>query len=197
MVNVVYPNVYHKFLEVVNLINLNLGFTLSFSCVVETDFYQQLLLATIVPILVLAALTVTYAISRQRNGHSPEGLRDAKHKHLSIALFIMFIVYSSVSYTIFQTFVCETLDDSVSYLKADYSLVCDTDAHTAYEAYAALMILVYPIGIPAAFAWWLGSHRHQLVKVKPGAENLESLKPMASLWAAYKPHRYYYEVSES
>lgn len=187
-----------------NLVNLNLGTILSTSCFLETNFYSRLIFATIAPLGVLGALTVTYAVSRSRNRDCPAGMQAAKHKHLSIALFIMLVVYSSVSFSIFQTFVCETLDNGVEYLRADYSLTCTTDMHTAMKAYAGLMICVYPIGIPAVFAWWLHSNRNDLVKVKignfgnvgDGADTLEHLQPMRDLWAPYKPRRYYFEVVE-
>ena len=197
MVTVEYPAVYENFLAVLNLINLNLGFILSFSCVVETDFYTHLVLATIAPLAMLMVLAITRFIAIKRNGHSLEALRAVENKHISIALFLLFLVYSSVSYTIFQTFVCDTLDDGVSYLRADYSLVCSTSAHTAFKVYAGFMLLVYPIGIPAAFAWWLASNRHHLMRVDPnGGPQLNAIEPMRALWAPYKPKRYYYEVIE-
>ncbi|CAM9477686.1 unnamed protein product [Ectocarpus fasciculatus] len=203
VVNVVYPAVYEKFLSILNLVNFNFGFILSASCFVDTNFYGRLLFATIGPLVVLGALAVTYAVSRSRNRHSPAGIQTAKHKHLSIALFIMFVVYSSVSFNIFQTFVCETLDDGVDYLRADYSLVCSTDTHTAMKVYAGLMIFVYPLGIPAVFTLWLVSNRHDLVKVDANdgsstatAKSLSNLQPMRDLWAPYKPRKYYFEVVE-
>lgn len=60
------------------------------------------------------------------------------------------------------------------------------------------MIFVYPIGIPAVFAWWLVSNRRDLVKVGSGDNNPGSneLQPMRDLWEPYKPSRYYYEVVE-
>lgn len=204
MVNVVYPDVYERFLSVLNLVNFNLGIILSVSCVVDTNFYSRLIFATLAPLVVLGALAATHVISRSRNRHSPEGMQAAKHKHLSIALFIMLVVYSSVSFIIFQTFACETLDDGVRYLRTDYDLTCSADVHTVMQVYAGLMILVYPIGIPAAFAWWLRCNRHDLVKVEVGApgvfsgevSTLDHLQPMRGLWAPYKPRRYYFEVVE-
>ncbi|CAN0093601.1 unnamed protein product, partial [Hapterophycus canaliculatus] len=200
VVNVVYPDVYESFLSVLNLVNVDLGFILSVACVVNTNFYGRLFFVTISPLFVFGALAATYAVSRSRNRHSPSGMQAAKSKHLSIALFIMFVVYSSVSFNIFQTFVCETLDDGVEYLRADYSLTCSTGVHTAMMVYAGLMILVYPVGIPAVYAWWLLSNRHDLVKVgAPGARlvgALDHLQPMRDLWAPYKPRRFYFEVLE-
>lgn len=202
VVSVVYPEVYERFLSALNVLNLNLGLILSVSCILDTNFYGRLVFATVGPLVVLGFLAATYALSRSRNRHSSVGMQAAKHKHLSIALFFLFVIYSSVSFNIFQTFVCETLDNEVTYLRADYSLTCSTDLHTAMEIYAGLMILVYPVGIPAAFSWWLFSNRHDLVQVgdvgksSDGARALDHLQPMRSLWAPYKPNRYYYEVVE-
>lgn len=124
----VYPDVYERFLSVLNVMNLNLGFILFVSCIVDTNFYGRLFFATIGPLVVFGALAVTYAVSRSRNRHSPAGLQTAKSKHLSLALFIMYVLYSSVSFNIFQTFVCETLDNKQDYLRADNSLTCYTGA---------------------------------------------------------------------
>ncbi|CAM9404595.1 unnamed protein product, partial [Ectocarpus sp. 12 AP-2014] len=165
VVNVVYPNIYESFLAVLNVVNFDLGFLLSVSCIVDINFYGRLFFTTIGPLVVFGALTATYAVSRSRNQHSPAGMQAAKSEHLSIALFISFVIYSSVSFNIFQTFACETLDDGLTYLRADYSLTCSTGVHTAMMVYAGLMILVYPVGIPAVYSWWLLSNRHDLVEV--------------------------------
>eukprot|EP00903_Cladosiphon_okamuranus_P015456 g14274.t1 len=114
---------------------------------------------------------LTYTVASSRNSHSPDGLRAATGKHLSLALFVMFIVYSSVSYIVFQTYVCETLDDGITYLRADYSLTCTTSVHTAWEVYAGIMIIVYPVGIPVVFAWWLVPNRHAIAKASAGRDD--------------------------
>eukprot|EP00903_Cladosiphon_okamuranus_P016944 g15619.t1 len=195
--DVMYPDVYEDFLSLLNLVNFDLGLIPTISCVVNIDFYARLLFATMAPLAVLAVLALTHTVARSRNRHSPAALKAVKGKHLSVALFVMFIVYSSVSFTVFQTFGCETLDDGVKYLRADYSLTCSTSAHTAWRAYAGLMIFVYPVGIPAIFAWWLISNRRDLQRVGVGDSSIsERLEPMRDLWEPYKPRRYYYEVVE-
>lgn len=197
MVDVEYPEIYERFLAALNLINFNLGLFLSFLCVVETNFYGRLVLSTVVPLAVLGGLAATHAISKRNNRHSQVGMREATDKHLSIAMFIVFAVYSSVSFTVFQTFMCETLDDDVEYFRADYSLTCSTSTHTIMEVYAGLMVLVYPIGIPAVFAWWRTSNRQDLVKDRSsGTTTPENLRPMKDLLEPYKPRRYYYELVE-
>ncbi|CAN0538822.1 unnamed protein product, partial [Ectocarpus sp. 12 AP-2014] len=44
-----YPGAYQDFLSVVDVVNLDLGFILSFACVYDTNFYDRLLMATIGP----------------------------------------------------------------------------------------------------------------------------------------------------
>ena len=56
------------------------------------------------------------------------------------------------------------------------------------------MVCVYPVGIPAVFAWLLARRRHDLVK--PDREAMTHLQPLKGLWGAYRPSRYYYEVVE-
>ena len=160
VVNVEYPTAYKKFLAALSVVNLNLGYILSLSCVVETNFYARLILVTIAPVAVLGALAITYRVAVLRNGHSDKTI--ARNKHLSVGLFLLFVVYSSVSYTIFQTFVCDSLDSGVAYLRADYDLVCGTRTHVGFMTYAGFMVLVYPVGIPAVFAWALFKNRDSI-----------------------------------
>ena len=199
MVSVQYPPAYKKFLAVLDVVNLNLGSILSLSCVVETNFYARLSLVTIAPLAVLGVLATTYRVAMLRNGHSVHAKRRAKNKHLSLGLFLLFIVYSSVSHTIFQTFACDSFDSGVSYLRADFDLVCWTRAHVALTAYAALMIIVYPVGIPAVFAWALYINRDG-IKGVAGTTDISRVSPeleaIKDLWAPYKRSRYYYEVIE-
>ena len=171
-----------------------MAFMLSYSCLMTTDFYDRLLVATIGPVLVIVALTGTCSIATKRNKSSELAIRTVRHKHISAALFVVFFIYSSVSFTIFQTFACDTLDDEVPYLRADYSLTCGTNRHRVFTVYAIGMVLVYPVGIPAVFSWWLGRNRQDLRK--PDRNGVAHLEACNSLWAAYKPSRYYYEVIE-
>ncbi|CAN0538565.1 unnamed protein product, partial [Laminaria digitata] len=80
----------------------------------------------------------------------------------SASLLLAFWVYSSFSYTIFQTFLCDDLDDGKAYLRADYSLECSATRHSAFKTYSLFMACVYPVGIPAVFAWCLARNRRDL-----------------------------------
>ena len=167
---------------------------LSYSCIAETNFYHKLLLTTMMPFVLFAMLGVSYAFAKKRNGTSEAAIRAVQNKHRSVALFVTFFVYSPVSFKVFQTFVYDSLDDGVDYLRADYSLSCSSAKHSRYVAYASVMVLVYPIGIPAAYTLWLARHRHDLTE--PGRETVARLQSLSGLWAPYRPSHFYYEVVE-
>ena len=190
----VYPEEYATFIDKLSFINLDIGVMVSHSCLVSTDFYDNLLLNTISPLVVFMALAGTYSVAKRRNITSEAAMREVKHKHLSAGLFVGFLVYSAVSFTIFQTFVCETLDDDVPYLRADYTITCDTDTYAKYRAYAVLMVCVYPVGLPAILSWWLIRNRADLKTSK--RTEMAHLEPFSGIWTPYKPSRYYYEVVE-
>jgi hypothetical protein len=161
--------------------NLNLGWLLTLGCLTNVDFYQKLLLTTLGPFVVALALAATYAAVRQKNKVQAvitytskrivvpartSKLEKAVVKHYLVFLAMTFLIYSTVSTTVFQTFACDTIDDlastKTSYLLADYSIQCYTSKHKLYKVYAGFMLFIYPFGIPALYAWLLWSNRHKL-----------------------------------
>ena len=141
--NVQYPHEYQRFLNGVKLLDIDLGWMLSASCVVDIDFHDRLLFATIGPIVVILLLAMTYYIAARRNRHSEGAVQNVQHKHLSAVLLLTFFVYSDVSSILFQTFACEHLEDGKIYLRADYRIECDSAKHKKLQAYAAIMIIMY------------------------------------------------------
>lgn len=142
MANVTYPGVYGRFLDAVSaIVNLDVGMVLSAGCIVNTDFHDRLLVSTLGPLIALGLLGVTYFVALRRNSHSRDALQTVLRKHFSVALLITFLVYSSVSSTLFRMFACETLDDEVMYLRADYSIECDSRKHEALKVSRALSIV--------------------------------------------------------
>ena len=51
---------------------------------------------------------------------------------------------ASTSSTVLRTFQCFDLDDGSRYLRADFSIDCDSTAHQLHELYAYVMVLLYP-----------------------------------------------------
>jgi hypothetical protein len=215
------PNIYRKFLSWTDMFNLNLGWLLSLGCLTKINFYQKLLITTLGPFAVAAALATTYATVRRRNkvqavdAHISQRaivrartmrLERALTKHHLVFLAMTFLLYSTVSTTVFQIFACDTIDDSAShktgYLRADYSIQCGTAKHTLYSVYAGFMVIIYPLGIPALYAWLLWRNRHKLSSQAESSVHMfsrhtdDTLRSTRFLWKSYTPNMYYWEVIE-
>jgi hypothetical protein len=217
------PNIYRKFLSWTDVFNLNLGWLLSLGCLIQINFYQKLLITTPGPFVAAAALMCTHTAVRYKNQvqaiteYSSQQvaaptrtsrLEKALAKHYLVFLAMTFLIYSTVSTTVFQTFACDRIDEDINtavttrYLRADYSIQCDTHEHNMYKAYAAVMIIIYPLGIPALYTWLLWSNKHKLGSKNDASVRMlnrhrdVSLRPTRFLWKTYTPQMYYWEVIE-
>lgn len=192
--NATYPGVYQTFLDGVKALNFDLSRILSAGCFVDVDFHERLLASTIAPLVGMAILGVTYAVATRRNRGSKHALSNVRQKHLSMVLLLTFVVYSSVSSTLFQTFGSDRVDEGTIYLRADYRIHFNDPKHGLFKVYAGVMIVLYTVGIPLFYATLLNKNREALVKV--GRESNPRLKSTTDLWKPYKPHRFYYELVE-
>ena len=193
--SVTYPDVYNAFLKYVNVVNLNLGWMLSAGCLVDTDFYDNLVVATIVPLVIFGVLAASHKVASRRNCDRQTRVR-INNRHASAVFWVSFLVYASVSAAVFQTFACVDFDNGLSYLRADHSIQCYSTKHTLFRVYAGVMGVVYPFGIPFCYAIVLYRGRTAL-KDTVARETITPDDGVArDLWVAYKPEVYFYEVVE-
>lgn len=190
----VYPVVYEKLAPVFHLVNFDIGFILSSSCILNLNFYDRLMFATIGPIGVISMMGATYAVAARQRCISPDMLAVMGHRLIAAGVFVVLFVYSSATFTIFQTFVCDEIGTGNTYLRADYSISCLTRKHRVYTWYALVMIAIFPLGVPAFFAWWLVRNQRDLKTAN--RESVPHVQPFKRIWIAYKPSRYFSEVLE-
>jgi hypothetical protein len=200
------PALYMKFLRWLSVINLDMKWLLSAGCIVSLDFYGKLLTTTLLPICVIAVLGLihlrvrykhqTYRYTTTAALHE-ELLNNAIAKHSRALLAFTFLIFSPVSTVVFQTFACDYLEGANnSWLRADYSISCESDRYKAYRVYGVFMILLYPLGIPALYIYMLWRHRVNLRKTDNKREIDVSLHTTSFLWSPYTPNTYWWEVVE-
>lgn len=192
--NVTYPGVYQSFLDGVKLLNFDLSRIMSAACLVDVDFHERLLMSTLSPLAGMAVLGATYAVATRRNRFSVGALSNVRQKHLSMVLLLTFVVYSSVSSTLFQAFGPDEVDEGVVYLRADYRIDFNSSKHQSFKIYAGFMLVLYTLGTPVFYATLLFKNREALVEA--GRESNPRLKSTTDLWKAYKPRRFFYELVE-
>ena len=106
---------------------------------------------------------------------------------------LLFLVYLSASSALFRLFACDALDDGKTYLRENYRIICTDTKHRDLQVYAAIMIFMYPVGIPLLHAVLLYRHREVLSAAK---SSTLTEKPTAGRWEPYQPQYVYYEVVE-
>lgn len=195
--NVTYPEEYARFLDAIDFINFDIGWMVSTGCLwPDFGFHHLLLVSTLGPLGILALFGVTYFAAKRKMARIAAGDGTAKvcNAHMSAVLLLTFLIYSSVSSTVFRTFACEHLDDGKQYLRADYRIICTDGKHHAFQVYAGIMILLFPVGIPLLYGVLLCRLRHVLRT--GGSSRLEhsSARATAHLWTPYRPEYFYYEV---
>ena len=151
------PANYTTFLAITQTASLNFGTIFSPRCFdPDSNFYDELVVQTIVPILVGILILIIFILSSIIN---PLIHAKAKSDFISRIFLSCFIFFPSASTAVFQMFNCDdNFESGSSYLKADYRLECDGDEYAGYLGYTIFMIFVYPIGIPFFYLFCLWFH---------------------------------------
>ena len=191
-----YPEVYDVFLGYVDTVNLDLGWMLSTGCFIKTNFYVDLLVSTIGPLIVTFLVVVSYHVnSRRCPVDNDEARIRLRNRHGSVIFWVSFLLYTTVSSSIFQCFACDNLDNGKSYLRADHRIECYTREHTFFMVYAGIMSIVYPFGIPFFYGLVLCRNRATL-RNTASREAAVDVAVFKDLWRQYRPEVYFYEVVE-
>ncbi|KAJ8599581.1 hypothetical protein CTAYLR_004684, partial [Chrysophaeum taylorii] len=155
---VYYPRIPSVSFAILNNLSFNFANVASSVCLVTTNYYGHLLLMTLGPLGALAAgAAYTYILHR-----------DGFDVYCTYALWGSYLVYTSSATTILRTFNCDSDFDTnrerntVSFLRSDYSVSCNTQTHTIYVIYAWVMVFLIIVGCPAAYFFALFHVRRDL-----------------------------------
>jgi hypothetical protein len=152
-----YPESFVVFVERMAFLNLDFIDVMRVGCVARVDFYGKLFAVTLVPLFVSALM---YAAVRYVRHALVDKAQAVSNMCTKAFMLLTFIIFPSVSTTVLRAFPCHDFDDDSSLLKADYSIDCNAQDRHGYVFYAALMTIIYPIGIPVLCAVLLWKQRH-------------------------------------
>jgi hypothetical protein len=172
--NVQFPSRFKRFLNVLNIANLNLVGMMPMDCAGDYTFIDRLILTTTVPIGLTVLIFLVYQLDvcvemiilhlKHRNTAARIEMRTnrLKDKYITYFFFLTYLVLPSVSTTIFQMFLCTNVDpgredhDASDYfLSADMSISCTSGYYYRGLAYALVMMVIYVIGIPSLYLYLL------------------------------------------
>lgn len=170
-------------------------------CALDHNHYHVLVFETLMPpvlMLILAGLCI-WASHCTRTKSQRTRLYE---EFMWSGFLLLFLVYPSVSQTIFETFRCETfnvtdLGHPSIVLRSDFRTDCSASPErTWWVVYAVAMILAYPIGVVALYAVNLRRYRKLVTKREKGAVELKRLTRISFLIYPYKPNIYWFETYE-
>jgi hypothetical protein len=79
----------------------------------------------------------------------------------NVLLFLLFLVYPSISSTVILMLRCRTVD-ARSYLLVDFALDCSTDQYAFYRNVAVLCVMLFPVGIVVFFLFILHTNKKSM-----------------------------------
>jgi hypothetical protein len=106
------------------------------------------------------------------------------------ALLLTYLIYPYSCQLIFSTFQCKVVD-SVRYLEEDFAVDCDGPLHTQAKNWAALMIVLFPVGLPTLYFLMLAPHANHIT-----VGDTEHIRYLEFFFHEYDPDYYYWEVVE-
>ena len=124
-------------------VNVDIFTFLEVGCIMGNSYYKTLVFTTLMPIAVAVSIfVIAYLNTRMGPDDSKKAIWDT-----AIAVFLgwTFVIFSTVSTCIFQTFLCKQYgDDPIRYLVMDPTINCDSPEHAWWKRYALIMVGLYP-----------------------------------------------------
>ena len=115
-------------------------------------------------------------------------IRDAATGQLFLVIFVL---YPSFTNKIFEGFSCRSIGDDAAVLYIDYSLDCDSGTYTVLYISLLLLMVLWPIGVPAVLFWQMRGSKDLIL-----AEDPDALQKFDFVLGDYKITHWYWEVVE-
>lgn len=131
------------------------------------------------------------------------GIRLLKAECISAAGLLFFFLYPSICVTCVQVLAeCHTMChdseglDCKTYLRADYSLRCDTDEHGLYKIAAGIYFAIVGIMCPVALTMYIRTHREEFLSDDPTNTPSAMALGLGFFYRPFKDKKIHWEVVE-
>jgi hypothetical protein len=188
-----YPTSYIQFLSVFEALNINVVEIFQLGCVPSWDFHASVIFVCMLPLCIgmlfaAGAMSVSHCVPNRKR-------RTKLYGHIVYwFLMLLYCVYPSLTYFVFQVFQCETFDNGSKLLRADYSIDCDADVHSNYVVFAGCMIVLYPLGVPLLYLATLWQHKKEVSDAQLRESTYAKSKHLAFFYADYRAEFWWWEI---
>ena len=188
-----WPSVLTSIWDAVGVVaNIDIFEGLNMDCLLSGfNFYSNFVVTVLYPLVFqLAIALVTWYRVDQTSDVDERKIKMTQG--WKISLFLLFLIYPSVSATVLQMWHCRDIDGT-EYLTADYRITCWEGDHLTYAMIAAIAFVVYPLGIPVFFLYELIANRDALYD-EEHQDHADVTAKISFLFRAYKEDAFYWEV---
>jgi Leucine-rich repeat (LRR) protein len=218
-----WPSGVRELFGLLAIFNLNFTQFASLGCLVETNFVDDFLVTTMLP-LILTAIVVVLHLAAKKAGKTWFRKRN---NLIRATLAIFFVAYPGASSSSLRMlrYNCKTMPNGDQYLQADMWIRCNDDSqkirtwfgddssYKAYESLAWFFVAVYPFGVPICLFAMLYRNRKNLYekdengvikrkydedtkRLKGWKTDRKLGKSLGLLYSSYKPKYWWWEVFE-
>jgi hypothetical protein len=113
---------------------------------------MKLFATTAIPLAFCLIVAVVGGIG-YLTANSPVTKQKRKDAAIGGVLLVTYCMLPTACLTVFQAFVC-----SEGVLAADQTVSCDSAEYTSIWLYAMVQVLIWPIGVPAAYLYMIGKY---------------------------------------
>lgn len=166
----------------------------SAQCLFSADFYYNKFTFVVVAPVALLACSIAFVLLPKyfeclcfKHATVQERSRSTM-KFWKLFLYMLFLIYPSVSSTVLRHFVCKQIDDR-SYLWEDLRVQCYTDRWITFAFVAIALTLLYPVGIPVFFFSLLKLNQKDLREPRIKAQ-------LGFLYAGYRLEVWWWEIAD-
>jgi hypothetical protein len=196
------------------MINLDLGIIPSTACVIKYDFYDVMLMWSLLPLVVVgigvlrvAFLKLQLTVKRLRQKPSADDIvkadrADRRKFHRGVqsamagAMLVVCVFHSSVCAAVIDFFNCDPPNGEIGYevapggvrnrfLVKDYSISCNSAKYRSYRPYASIMLFIHAVVFPCILAYYV---RRQLATAAGVAG------PLSFLTGHLRARSWWYEI---
>jgi hypothetical protein len=180
-------------LDFLSLLSFDFGVFAGIFCIVQMDFYDSLISMTTTLAMAVAAIM---GCSHYYGKRLPRNEQvDLMNHARFFAGYLLLFAFPIVSVDLVEAFACHEVE-GVFYLRADYTILCDTTRFMVMATYAGFWIVGYICVFPCLLLWKLQDYHKKLTRGKNEAKHKHYVRA-SDLKYGFLIRDYKYEPSSS
>ena len=157
-----FPPIFARSMKLFQVLGLTIFEVSSLNCIFGWTYFEKMLFVTLAPFAVIGLFAACYACLQRCKGQ-----RQVSSKIAFYVLLFLYLILPSISTFIIGHFSCSTFADdgdkhTLRVVSSDLSIKCTSKRYKTWSVYAAIMIGIWPLGVPFIFTLLLWRNRRKL-----------------------------------